>query len=96
MPVDLNNATSISLAGFREKTRKISGDASNANVVIAIILILFVCVKHKKIALWVPILAISATLIIGLIAVNFSLAVMGWVTIAIGTPAIIPQVVRVY
>ena len=69
---------------------------ANANVVIAIVLILFVCVKHKKIKLWVPILAIGATSIIGLIAVNYSLAVMGWVTIAIGTPAIIPQVVGVY
>jgi hypothetical protein len=34
VPVDLNNATLISLEVFREKTRKISGDASNANVVI--------------------------------------------------------------
>ena len=34
VPVDLNNATSISLAGFREKTRKISGDANNASIVI--------------------------------------------------------------
>ena len=69
---------------------------AHANVVIAILLILFVCVKHKKIALWVPVLAMSATLVIGLIAINYSLAVMGWVTIAIGTPAIIPQVVGVY
>ena len=34
MPVDLNIATSISLEGFREKTRKINGDASNASAVI--------------------------------------------------------------
>ena len=69
---------------------------ANANIVVAILLILFVCVKHKKIVWWIPALTISLTLTIGLIAVNYSLAVMGWVTIAIGTPAIIPQVVRVY
>ena len=69
---------------------------ANANVVIAILLILFVCVKHKKIVWWIPALAISLTLILGLIAASYSLSIMGWVTIAIGTPAIIPQVVRVY
>ena len=35
MPVVLNNATSISLAGFSEKTRKMIGEAINARVVIA-------------------------------------------------------------
>ena len=69
---------------------------ANTNIVIAILLILSVCVKHKKIVWWIPALTISLTLILGLIAANYSLAVMGWVTIAIGTPAIIPQVVRVY
>ena len=69
---------------------------ANANVVIAILLILFVCVKHKKIVWWIPALALSSTLILGLIAASYSLSIMGWVTIAIGTPAIIPQVVRVY
>ena len=69
---------------------------ANTNIVIAILLILSVCVRHKKIVWWIPALTISLTLILGLIAANYSLAVMGWVTIAIGTPAIIPQVVRVY
>ena len=41
---------------------------ANANIVIAILLILSVCVKHKKIVWWIPALTISLTLIFGAIA----------------------------
>ena len=69
---------------------------SNGAIVVAIVLILIVCVRHKKIAWWIPVLAISSVAIFGFVIANISLTLMGWCTVAIGTPAIIPQVIGVY
>ncbi|MFM8903473.1 MAG: SemiSWEET family transporter [Actinomycetota bacterium] len=69
---------------------------SNLSIVVAIYLILFVCVKHKKIAGWIPIFTLVSLAVVGTIIANYSMTLMGWCTIAIGTPAITPQIVRVY
>lgn len=69
---------------------------ANIQIVIAISLILFVCVRHEKIALWKPVVAHFATLVLGLFALYISVNLLGFVTVAVGTPAIIWQVVRVY
>jgi uncharacterized protein with PQ loop repeat len=69
---------------------------SNGLLVIALSAILFVCVKHKRIAWWVPVLTLAVVFILGSIIANYSMTMMGWCTVAIGAPAIIPQVVRVY
>ena len=69
---------------------------SNVAVVVAILLILFVCVKHQRVVWWIPVGALVIVSIFGLVIVNYSITLMGWCTVAIGTPAIIPQVVRVY
>ena len=69
---------------------------SNGLLVIALSLILFVCVRHKKIAWWIPVSALTFVLITVSLIVNYSITVMAWCTVAVGTPAIIPQVVRVY
>ena len=69
---------------------------SNGLLVVAIVLILFVCVKHQRIVWWIPVVALAVVSIFGLVIVNISITLMGWCTVAIGTPAIIPQVVRVY
>ena len=34
--------------------------------------------------------------VIGSLVANYSITLMGWCTVAVGAPAIIPQVVRVY
>ena len=69
---------------------------SNGLLVIALSLILFVCVKHKKIAWFVLVLTLGLVCVIGSLVANYSITMMGWCTVAIGAPAIIPQVVRVY
>ena len=69
---------------------------ANAAVAFAISLILFVCVRHKKIEWWMPVVLLIAVLIAGIVVANYSLMMIGWFTIAVGAPAIIPQVVRVY
>lgn len=69
---------------------------SNGAVVVAILLILSVCVKHQRVVWWIPVGALFFVSIFGLVIVNYSITLMGWCTVAIGTPAIIPQVVRVY
>ena len=69
---------------------------ANFSIVLAIVLILLVCVRHKKINWWLPVLVLSIVSIAGLVVANYSMTMMGWFTVAIGTPAIIPQVVRVY
>ena len=69
---------------------------ANGQIVIAISLILLVCVRHKKIAFWKPVAAHFATLVLGLFVLNISITLLGFVTVAIGTPAIIWQVIRVY
>ncbi len=69
---------------------------SNGALVVAIVLILFVCIKHKRIVWWIPVSALTMVSIFGLVVVDYSITLMGWCTVAIGAPAIIPQVVRVY
>jgi uncharacterized protein with PQ loop repeat len=69
---------------------------SNGLLVIALSLILFVCVKHKKIRWSIPVFTLIAVFIAGTVIANYSITLMGWCTVAIGAPAIIPQVVRVY
>jgi uncharacterized protein with PQ loop repeat len=69
---------------------------SNGLLVIALSLILFVCVKHEKIRWSIPVFTLIAVLIVGTVIANYSITLMGWCTVAIGAPAIIPQVVRVY
>jgi uncharacterized protein with PQ loop repeat len=69
---------------------------SNFLVVVAIVLILSVCEKDKKIVWWLPILVIAIIFTLGIFVSRYSLTLMGWFTVAVGTPAIIPQVVRVY
>jgi uncharacterized protein with PQ loop repeat len=69
---------------------------SNGLLVIALSLILFVCVKHEKIRWTIPVFTLIAVLIVGTVIANYSITLMGWCTVAIGAPAIIPQVVRVY
>lgn len=69
---------------------------SNGAVVVAMVLILFVCVKHQRVVWWIPVVALGVVSIFGLVIVNYSMTLMGWCTVAIGAPAIIPQVVRVY
>lgn len=69
---------------------------ANVQIVIASALILMVCVRHEKIALWKPVVAHFATLVLGLFALSISINLLGLVTVAVGTPAIIWQVVRVY
>lgn len=69
---------------------------SNGLLVIALSLILFVCVKHEKIRWSIPVFTLIAVFIAGTAIANYSITLMGWCTVAIGAPAIIPQVVRVY
>ena len=69
---------------------------SNGLLVIALSLILFVCVKHEKIRWSIPVFTLIAVFIAGSVIANYSITLMGWCTVAIGAPAIIPQVVRVY
>jgi len=69
---------------------------ANGQIVIAILLILFVCVRHGKIVFWKLVAAHFATLVLGLFALYISITLLGFVTVAIGTPAIIWQVIRVY
>ena len=69
---------------------------SNGLLVVALSLILFVCVKHEKISWSVPVVTLIVVFIIGSLIANYSITLMGWCTVAIGAPAIIPQVVRVY
>ena len=69
---------------------------SNGLLVVALSLILYVCVKHKKIAWFIPAATLFAVFIVGSLIANHSITLMGWCTGAIGAPAIIPQVVRVY
>ena len=69
---------------------------SNGLLVIALSAILCVCVKHRRIAWWIPVLTLAVVFVLGSIIANYSMTMMGWCTVAIGAPAIIPQVVRVY
>ena len=69
---------------------------SNGALVAAIVLILFVCVKHRQIVWWIPVVALGVVSTLGFFIANYSITLMGWCTVAIGAPAIIPQVVRVY
>ncbi|MDP4736567.1 MAG: SemiSWEET family transporter [Ilumatobacteraceae bacterium] len=69
---------------------------SNGLLVVALSLILFVCVKHQKISWMIPVFTLVAVSIAGTFIANYSITMMGWCTVAIGAPAIIPQVVRVY
>lgn len=69
---------------------------SNGALVVAILLILFVCIKHKKVNWWIPAMTLAAVFIAGSLIADYSITLMGWCTVAIGTPAIIPQVVRVH
>jgi uncharacterized protein with PQ loop repeat len=69
---------------------------SNGLLVVALSAILYVCVKHKKISWSIPVFTLVAVLIAGTFIANYSITLMGWCTVAIGAPAIIPQVVRVY
>ncbi|MDP4851506.1 MAG: SemiSWEET family transporter [Ilumatobacteraceae bacterium] len=69
---------------------------SNGLLVIALSLILFVCVKHQKISWMIPVFTLVAVSIAGTFIANYSITMMGWCTVAIGAPAIIPQIVRVY
>ena len=69
---------------------------SNGLLVVALSLILFVCVKHQKISWMIPVFTLVAVSIAGTFIANYSITMMGWCTVAIGAPAIIPQIVRVY
>ena len=69
---------------------------SNGLLVVALSLILFVCVKHQKISWMIPVFTLVAVSIAGTFVANYSITMMGWCTVAIGAPAIIPQIVRVY
>ncbi|MFM8947538.1 MAG: SemiSWEET family transporter [Acidimicrobiaceae bacterium] len=69
---------------------------SNGLLVVALSLILYICVKHKKISWSIPVFTLLAVFVVGSLFANFSITLMGWCTVAIGAPAIIPQVVRVY
>ncbi len=69
---------------------------AHTTIVVAIVFILTVCVRHKAIAWWLPILALTIVAIIAIVVAQYSITILGWLTIMIGTPAIIPQVVHVY
>ena len=69
---------------------------AHSAIAFAIGLILFACVRHRKIEWWLPVLLLVVVLIAGVIVANYSLTMIGWFTVAISAPAIIPQVVRVY
>lgn len=69
---------------------------SNGLLVFALSAILFVCIKHKKIDWWIPVTTLGSVFVAGIFIANYSITMMGWCTVAIGAPAIIPQVVRVY
>lgn len=69
---------------------------SNGLLVVALSSILYVCVKHKKISWSIPVFTLTTVFVIGSLIANYSITLMGWCTVAIGAPAIIPQVVRVY
>lgn len=69
---------------------------SNGILVVALSAILYVCVRHKRISWSIPVFTLVTVFVIGSLIANYSITLMGWCTVAIGAPAIIPQVVRVY
>jgi uncharacterized protein with PQ loop repeat len=69
---------------------------SNGLLVVALSLILYVCVKHKKISWSISVFTLVSVFVIGSLIANYSITLMGWCTVAIVAPAIIPQVMRVY
>ncbi len=69
---------------------------SNGLLFGAISSVLYVCVKHKKISWSIPVFSLVTVFVIGSLIANYSITLMGWCTVAISTPAIIPQIVLVY
>jgi len=69
---------------------------SNGMLVVALLLILYVCVKHKKIAWHVLVFWLLTVSLVGTVIARFSITLMGLCTMVLAGSSMIPQIVRVY
>jgi len=67
---------------------------SNLNIEIAFVALMTMLVRKKALPLWAPLATFAATSIFCLIAVRFSATIVGVVGVLVGTPAIVPQLLR--
>ena len=76
------------------------GDAplvvSNASIVLASLLVLVLCVRHRRIRAVEVAGLVAASLAVGLAAAARSDSTLGWCALLVGAPAIVPQTWRVW
>jgi uncharacterized protein with PQ loop repeat len=67
---------------------------SNLNIEIAFIALMTMLVRKKALPLWAPLITFGVTSLFCLVAVQFSPTIVGVVGVIVGTPAIVPQLLR--